>query len=259
MQKEKQLRSYCKKSLSSREVVARDLPHPMMLSLLNRKQQPYFMRKAEDPGTLRAARCTPPTSGMTTYFKGVGPGLRPSGAPLRSGFTLIELLVVVLIIGILAAVALPQYRKAVEKSKATQAITMLKTVYDTAKAYQLANGQWPENFDELSVDIPWTSHTSLIPIGFNRTPLSNEDWAIHIYNANNTNTGITLMRISGKYAGAFFAMRASSTYASMPLEQLLCGEESTVFNQTAGEYCVKILKGKQVPNISSGTQYYAIF
>ena len=78
-------------------------------------------------------------------------------------------------------------------------------------------------------------------------------------NANNTNTGITLMRISGKYAGAFFAMRASSTYASMPLDQLLCGEESTVFNQTAGEYCVKILKGKQVPNISSGTQYYAIF
>ena len=178
----------------------------------------------------------------------------------NSGFTLIELLVVVLIIGILAAVALPQYQKAVEKSKATQAITMLKTVYNAAKAYQISTGKWPENFDELSVDIPWKDHTSLIPIGSNRTPLSNDDWAIHIYEANNNaNAGLTLMRLRGKYAGACFIMYANNTYTSMPTDQLLCSEESTVFNQTAGDYCVKIFQGKQVPNISSGTQYYSIF
>ena len=48
MQKGNQLKSCCKNNLSSREVVARDLPHPMPLSLLNRKQQPYFMREADN-------------------------------------------------------------------------------------------------------------------------------------------------------------------------------------------------------------------
>ena len=59
----------------------------------------------------------------------------------QRGFTLIELLVVVLIIGILSSVALPQYTKAVEKSRMTEALTMMRSLQQATDVYLLESGK----------------------------------------------------------------------------------------------------------------------
>lgn len=71
-----------------------------------------------------------------------------------SGFTLIELLVVVLIMGILSAIALPQYTKAVARSRMAGLITLASSVAQAEQRYFMANGEYTVNAEDLDLSLP---------------------------------------------------------------------------------------------------------
>lgn len=159
------------------------------------------------------------------------------------GFTLIELLVVVLIIGILASVALPQYQKAVEKSRSAQALTLLKSVGQAQEAYKLANGDFATSFDELPVEIAWTGNTPWLTSGEASATRSNADWSIQLVSWSG-HAAVYIGRLAGKYRGIGFIYWLQNDGSPSSERQISCAERvasGVTYSGADGSYCGKVI------------------
>ncbi|MDA8243503.1 MAG: prepilin-type N-terminal cleavage/methylation domain-containing protein [Elusimicrobia bacterium] len=80
---------------------------------------------------------------------------------IRRGFTLIELLVVVLIIGILASIAIPQYFKVVEKSRISEAMSLVAAIKSAEERYLARGGTYSTDFKKLDITYPNMTSTAI--------------------------------------------------------------------------------------------------
>ena len=186
-----------------------------------------------------------------------------------SAFTLIELLVVVLIISILAAVAVPQYKKAVVKSKNAEMKQVVKAVADAERVYYLANGRYAANFNELDIDLPLTpvattvgGVTGACDTTTQGTDASRQAKDYYVVLNNATSADMTQVSIvaywrTGTYKCAGFGILPNTTDGQ---EKLHCREakNTTYYSAGTGNFCEKLEQGTPLNTTNDTWRFYSL-
>jgi len=74
----------------------------------------------------------------------------------KAGFTMLELIMVIIIIGILATLAIPQYTNFMEKARASEGVNTIGAIKTAQSMYQLETGNYATVITDLDIDVPTT-------------------------------------------------------------------------------------------------------
>ena len=148
----------------------------------------------------------------------------------NKGFTLIELLVVVLIIGILAAMAMPQYFKAVERSRMTEADTLLGSIAQAQRRKFLQTNRFATKYTGLDVAPKGASGATYYTKGS-----SGNGFAVTLSDANAFTTGIaTATRSAGTGTTLQYQYSLSRYYQS---DNVTCNGTNQAGKELCADFC----------------------